>query len=156
MISAIAFKTGYVESNTCSWLIYQVEENCAFNTPKEAIASLSHYLFHKFSLEYKNGDVDDWSIFIRSIFGSDIDSYGFEEDEAAQRACGSEWIYYSFGFGTPMEQILVIYERADHIFLCALRDSHKELYNLIGEEDDYCDGPNDMDIQAYKELIEEK
>jgi hypothetical protein len=155
MIRAIAFKGGYVEGNTCSWMVYQVSDNFAFSTAKEALASLSHYLFHKFSLDYKHINIDDWNQFIWSLFGSDNDSYGYDSSEEAQQACGADWLYYVYGFDVPLNEMIVIHERAENIFLCSLNDNHKEFYAKFDEDDDFSDGPNDMDLEAYKELIEE-
>jgi hypothetical protein len=154
MIRAIAFKGGYVEGNTCAWLVYQVPEQQAFTSAKEALASFSHYLFHKFSLDYNKSDnVDDWNDFIFRIFVSTNDDYGYDESDQAQVACGASWNYYEYSFDLPIKEMIVIHERAENVLLCALRDNHNDLYSKF-DDDDFVDGPNDIDLKSYQKLIE--
>lgn len=58
----VALSFGYVESNTTSWLIFTIEGGACPTTRKEALHTLTEYLYNKFKsdIDYKADFLDDY------------------------------------------------------------------------------------------------
>lgn len=152
LYTVVAFKIGYVESNSVAWLIYQSSK--IFSSRKEIVSSLAYYLFHKFKLDSKRLDIDSWNYFVRRLVKLDNDSYRYRTHEEAQELTDCDWDYCTFNFRTPIQEVVSVDERAEHFFLYALKENHPELFKEFEEMDDYdINGPNDIDKNYYEEII---
>jgi hypothetical protein len=173
---AIALRFGYVESNRLDWFVFQAKVPCL--TKKDAIHSLTEYLFRKFdpvsnrphkkccvATAKKDKDaefcskcgkglkryfpVEEWMEWLDTLSRGVIDDYGYGDEPENPNV----WDPSQFGFGIPDKEMLVVNEEAAEILTIALFEIHPELKEIA--DDPPAETPENWIWRDYQKLLDE-